>query len=403
MAGTKEEAMSHLTEVQSELDQTEASITRLREERARAKKVFDAARKAVDQSGDDTEGPAFEAAMAAKNSVDEIDASLANANEKLTGQLRRMADYEVGRSGFTGGNGWETAARELDLGAGKLQVDVPASSLLYAAAPRIPGSPGAGSSVSAARTVAAADLSSRWLFPTLESQPIGADSSDLVTTDYTLSFNQGELTGGLTGVERDPSAVTDKANMAYTVTVATPTLKQFAVVVEDLPAKLWDSQSSLQALFENQVAQQLSRTFDAKVVGQIQSAGPLNSNSGTGLVARIRNGISKFADLGGEPTVIGLTPSDAATLDLETDAGGYVFIPGTDAQATVWKLLVREVPGLSAPLLVDPAKLGLVYTGESSVLVDPYSGMKKNTVRVRVETEAILHIRSIQQGAYRLA
>lgn len=390
-------------EVQSELAATETEITKLRAERNRAKKVFDSARKAVDENPDSD--ATFRAAEAARDAVTEIDAQIELTTEKQTAQLRRMADFEQGRSGFAsaGINGWREAARGLDLGEGKLQVDVPASSLLYAAAPRIPGSPGAGSSVSAARTVAPADLSSRFLFPALESEPIGGDAADVVTTDFTVSFQVGELTGGLTGVERAPEAVTDKANMQHTISIATPTLRQFAVVVEDLPNKIWDNQTALQAYFENEVARQMARTFDAKVVGQIQSAGPLNSSTGSGLTAKIRNAISAFANLGGEPSVIALTPSDAASVDLETDAGGYIYVPSTDSQATVWRLLVREAPAVSAPLLIDPAKLGLIYTGQASVLADPYSQMKQNKTRVRIETEAILHIRNAVQGSYRIA
>jgi hypothetical protein len=69
----------------------------------------------------------------------------------------------------------------------------------------------------------------------------------------------------------------------------------------------------------------------------------------------------------------------------------------------IWSLLVREVPSLSDPLLVDPALLGLSYVGTGEVLVDPYSAMTTNQVRARAEIEAAFHVRNIAQGAYVIA
>jgi hypothetical protein len=76
---------------------------------------------------------------------------------------------------------------------------------------------------------------------------------------------------------------------------------------------------------------------------------------------------------------------------------------GTTGQSVVWRLLVREVPSISHPTLIDPQKLGLIYTGQGSVLLDPYSSMTTNQVRARVEAEAVMHVRDIQQGAFQIA
>jgi hypothetical protein len=122
-------------------------------------------------------------------------------------------------------------------------------------------------------------------------------------------------------------------------------------------------------------------------------------------VAKIRNAVADARDLGSEPTVIALTPADAAALDLTQDgAGNYVFsLRLAGSGSPVWSLQVREVPDVSAPLLVDPRALGLIYTGDGTVLVDPYSSMERNLVRVRVEVEAKMHVRNVGQGAFAIA
>jgi hypothetical protein len=132
------------------------------------------------------------------------------------------------------------------------------------------------------------------------------------------------------------------------------------------------------------MARQLDATIDAHVTGAIEAAGTPNGSTGADLVAKIRNGIADMRDLGGEPTHIALSPSNAAGLDLIQDsAGNYVFaLRLAGSGSPVWSLQVREA-AVSDPLLVDPRAVGLDYSGEGSVLVDPYSSMERNLVRAR--------------------
>ena len=53
-------------------------------------------------------------------------------------------------------------------------------------------------------------------------------------------------------------------------------------------------------------------------------------------------------------------------------------------------------------MLIDPAVLGVLYTGTGTILTDPYSAMERNLVRVRIEGEALFHVRDIA-GAYVIA
>lgn len=390
--------MLQTEDIRQRLTEVENKVRALREERARAAGVKKAAVAAVRDDDD----ASLRAAEAASEALQAVEAEITAVGQEQVALLKSIGDFEAGRSGFTNGgvNGWETAARTLSLTEGNLRADVSAASLLLGAQPVRP-SPSAHASAAAP-----ASVSNDWLFPVFEQVPFGAEPGDIVATDYTASFLEDELTGTLTGgsgVEREVDAVTEKATMTPTVALATPKAKQYAAVLNAVPSKVFESQASLQALLQNELARQLARSFDAAVLDAIEAADPPNSTSGSDLVSKIRNAISKAVDLGSEPSVIGLSPADAAALDLADDgSGAYLFLPSTDSQAVVWRLQVREVPGITAPTLVDPQKLGLIYTGEGSVLVDPFSSMTTNQVRIRVETEAVLHIRNIQQGAYQI-
>jgi hypothetical protein len=153
------------------------------------------------------------------------------------------------------------------------------------------------------------------------------------------------------------------------------------------------------------MARRLSEAYDNHVVDKIETANPPSGSTGTDLISKIRNAIADMSGRGAARSVVALTPQDAAQLELAKHPSGdtYVFVPDTGGQQVVWRLAVRETPFVSDPLLVDPNTLGLSYTAEGGVLVDPFHEMKTNQVRVRVEAEAVFHVRNISQGAYVIA
>ncbi len=63
----------------------------------------------------------------------------------------------------------------------------------------------------------------------------------------------------------------------------------------------------------------------------------------------------------------------------------------------VWNLRVRVAPSVAHPLLVDTSKLGCVYVGSGSILVDPFGqNLASNLVTLRAEIECRAHVRSAQ-------
>jgi hypothetical protein len=172
-----------------------------------------------------------------------------------------------------------------------------------------------------------------------------------------------------------------------------------------VPSALFDRQDVLRAFLGTELSRRLDEQVDAHVVQTVEDASPPSDSTGTTLPEKIRRAVASMRDIGGEPSAIALSPSDSAGLDLfEDSAGNLVFsVRSTNSGSPIWNLQVREAPAVSAPLLVDPRGLGVVYTGQGTVLVDPYSSMERNLVRVRVEVEAVMHIRNIGQGAFQIA
>ena len=100
-----------------------------------------------------------------------------------------------------------------------------------------------------------------------------------------------------------------------------------------------------------------------------------------------------------------VTDVTAATLDLEADAGGYVFATrDTGTSSPLWGLRVIERIGTGTedPYLIDPMMLGQLYLGNLRFDADPFTNFKKNLTTLRIECEALYHVWQAE-GARRVA
>jgi hypothetical protein len=100
---------------------------------------------------------------------------------------------------------------------------------------------------------------------------------------------------------RDLDAATDKASLDVTLTSVTESLKQVAVTINDIPNAIFESVGSMRAYLNQEGAFQVQKALDTHVMAQIVAAAPPFGTSGTGLVARIRNGVATMARLGLTP------------------------------------------------------------------------------------------------------
>lgn len=144
-------------------------------------------------------------------------------------------------------------------------------------------------------------------------------------------------------------------------------------------------------------------SFASEAWGRVAAAPPFGT-SGTGLVAKIRNGVATMRATGTNPEIVVLNPTDAATLDLEADAGGYIFpVRDSGSSSPLWGLRVIERIGAGnePPYLLDPRTLGQLYLGALKFETDPFSGFRKNLTTLRIETNALYHVRQAE-GARRI-
>jgi len=384
--------------VREKLQDAENQVRRLREERGRLNKVFEAAKAAA---GENETEATLGVAMAAKESVKEVERQLEATTDVQVDLLRRLGDAEAGRSGdaFSGANGWADAARRLDLVHGETRVDLAGGALLQRPMAALNVQDFSGSGASVVRAPAQAPPQDRrFAYPALAQRSV--DSGDLAIGAFTIEYTTGA--SELTGIERAPTATDPKAELEADVGWESKDLRQFAVTMDDVPVKVLEAEDQLRALLESEMRYRIELALDAHVISAIEAATPPSGSTGTGLVAQVRNAVAASRALGGNPDVLLLNPTDAAALDLTTAGADGMFVFATrdsGSASPLWSLVIRESETVTNPTLLDRALLGPLYVGTGSVLVDPYSSMERNVVRLRVEIEALAFVRDAR-GAY---
>jgi hypothetical protein len=240
-------------------------------------------------------------------------------------------------------------------------------------------------------------MDDRFLFPNLPTAPAGQAST-------VLDFKQSART--LTGtVNRVLSSVAAKATLDVTVAAVTEDIQQFAVVLAAIPNQILESIPAFTDFMNGEGQFQIAKALDTHVLAQIVAATPSFSNTGTSQIDKVRNQIGTMRGTGANPTLLVLSPTDATTLDLSADAGGYVFATratGTSSPIFGCRVIERIGGGSDPMYLIDPDLLGRLYLGDMRFDVDPYTGFASNTTSLRVEVNAIYHVRNVQ-GAYRIA
>ncbi len=240
----------------------------------------------------------------------------------------------------------------------------------------------------------------RFMWSAMPLQDAGTDTSieDFRITAATVSGT----------IERSPSATGTKADLATTTTLANDPMKQFAITISDIPNILFNSTPMLAQYMQQQAEFELEKALDAHVLAQIVAATPPFGNSGTGLITQIRKGLTAMRATGAAPSLLVVNPTDSELLDTYMTADGIFLLdnPSTGGSGTtpVWNLrrIERIGAGTEPPYLIDPTMLGVLYLGAVRIDADPYTGFKENTTTLRVEFEALMHVRNAN-GARRIA
>jgi hypothetical protein len=388
--------------LKEKLKQVERELSEGREERAVFLRERDAARAAFAQSSEsDPNSAVFKRAERAVKDLADCDKRLQELQTVQVGTLKMLGrDGRVGsdqngpRLGEGGANVWRRAARELDMANGKMRFDARGDDFLkqpYAAGFGVSPAEGLTQPAYMAPFIPEArDL--RFLYPAFTRTPL--DEHELAIWDF-------KQTGGRTvegEVERDPVSTSEKATLALHVTLETPSLKSFAVVIDGIPIKLLEAEEALGAFLTDEMSYQVSLAVDRHCLAAVAAAKPAHGKSGATLIEQTRNAVSAMRAEGALPTILALKPTDAAALDVQkTGTAGleqYIFgSKDTGSASPLFGLTILELPHIEAPLLVDPLIAGVFYSAPGHLLVDPYSEMSKNEVRLRWEADGLLHIR----------
>jgi hypothetical protein len=300
-------------------------------------------------------------------------------------------------SGALGADAWSQAARHLDLRAEVRFFEADGESFLRPMA-AVDLSPSSGlEAPSLQGPFVEAGRDRRSLYRVLPRQQLDPG---------TMSIDDFRQTGSrtVTGeVERDPMDTSQKAELDLSIELATDPVRTFAVVTSGVPTRLFDLEAQFAQFLRTEMQFQLELALDVHTIEQIMAASPPFGTTGADLIAQVRNAIAEMRAVGASPSILAISPEDAAGLDLTQTSGpeaAYVFTTRQSGGASpLWSLQVVEVPNLMEPVLLDPEMLGLLYTASGRLLVDPFSAMDTNEVRLRLEFDGLTHVRNIS-GAF---
>jgi hypothetical protein len=309
---------------------------------------------------------------------------------------RPRADRNGPRSGDSGHDGWAMVARDLSSGRSD-PIHLPMSDLFRPPAfATVTPTPGSGLNAPLLETQGVFPLGrdSRALYPVFDLVPL---DDELAITDW--KGTSRSVTGS---VVRDPVSTAAKAKLNLGVSLETPSVVQLAVVLDGIPSKLLYSIDAFSQFLGTEAQFALDQALDAHCISQILGAAPAIGEEGADMISKTRNAVRVMRGLGANPTVMAAPPKVASELDLTKTELGYVFSTRASGGASpLWQMAIVEdaQAGLTQPLLIDPELLGALYAGTGTILLDPYSGMSENLVRLRLEFDALFHVRQ-PMGAY---
>jgi hypothetical protein len=210
------------------------------------------------------------------------------------------------------------------------------------------------STVTIRAPLAAPPQDRRFDYPALRRAPVG--SGDLAVGGFTVSFTTTGLSE-LDAIERAPTSTEPKAELDGSIGWESKDLKQFAVVLDDIPVAVLNAEDQLRGVLEGEMSYRIDLAVDAHVISQIEAAAPPSGSTGTGLIQQVRTAVAASRALRANPTTLLLNPSDAATLDLTTASasGEPIFATRASGSASpLWDLQIRESESITDPILLEP-------------------------------------------------
>jgi hypothetical protein len=181
-------------------------------------------------------------------------------------------------------------------------------------------------------------------------------------------------------------------------------MSQVGIILDGVPVAVVEALPSFRQFADTELRFQLAKALDAHLYTKVNT-GASFGNTGTGLIAQLRNAVAALQAAGYNPDLAIVNPADAVALDLTTTGADaqYVFaLRDTGDSSPLWglRVVVRAgTTGTEPPLVVDTRRIGALYLGTLAVDLDPYAGVgganfKKNLVDIRAEQNALMHVRA---------
>jgi hypothetical protein len=227
---------------------------------------------------------------------------------------------------------------------------------------------------------------SRWFWPAL--QRVGVDAG---TTSVDVVRQSARALADPAAMNRALDATSAKPETSSTVEIVSVTLRQLASVQSGI-SNIFMEQAAIVSIVEGDLRLALNEALDAMAVAAVAGS-PFHAPAAN-LVISVREAITVLQDLGYAPDTLVLRPSDAEDLDTLTSgvaAADFVFSPGQPA-GPLWNLSRRVSKAAPAPIVMDSAALGRLYSGPASLQSFEENDGRTNTSLVRLETHAVVGV-----------
>ncbi|MDP9297630.1 MAG: hypothetical protein M3O98_03055 [Actinomycetota bacterium] len=233
----------------------------------------------------------------------------------------------------------------------------------------------------------------RRLYPALGPKPLnGATRVDeLVSTGRSLADPAD--------MQLDLDATSEKPVTSSGASLETFPPKMIATVTDPQPNKIVGL-PAFRDLINADMTTAYQDSLDDYVVSTLVNAAAATPDIGLGLLQALRKAVTAVQDEGFNPSLAGVSPQDAESLDLEragieSDMGPFLLDPAprdVGGFSPLWGLTVRVVKGLTAPIVLDPSVVRL-YLDPVTFAADPFSGFSTNQTRFRFEGPAVCVVR----------
>jgi hypothetical protein len=219
-------------------------------------------------------------------------------------------------------------------------------------------------------------------FPRVQLQP-GA----LTVSEYFIA-SRGVASGT---VERDPMGTGEKAVVDVTIDLDSADARQFAAIVDDLPNQLFESEPALMGVLQTSLGRELEQALDSHILTKIEAAGVPLVSAGSTVVEKLAYAAADIRAAGGNADFALISEADKVAIDLtvaDDIPNGYPF-----------GLTIIASPFIaSGDGLVADRSAAVLYAGTAKFDVDPFTGFSVNESRVRLEYNALFHVREADKA-----